>query len=37
MALEITDRYLQEENAMADFNGLYSCIFIITAIQMLIK
>ncbi|XP_042687159.1 phospholipid-transporting ATPase IC isoform X4 [Centrocercus urophasianus] len=25
MALEITDRYLQEENAMADFNGLIEC------------
>ncbi|NXL94079.1 AT8B1 ATPase, partial [Alectura lathami] len=25
MALEVTDRYLQEENAMADFNGLIEC------------
>uniref|UniRef100_A0A8C9EX01 P-type phospholipid transporter n=1 Tax=Pavo cristatus TaxID=9049 RepID=A0A8C9EX01_PAVCR len=25
MALEVTDRYLQEENAMAGFNGLIEC------------
>ncbi|XP_068785081.1 phospholipid-transporting ATPase IC-like isoform X3 [Struthio camelus] len=25
MALEVTDRYLQEESAMADFNGLIEC------------
>jgi len=37
MALEVTDRYLQEEKAMADFNGLYSYIFSITAIQILFK
>lgn len=37
MALEVTDKYLQEESAMADFNGLYSRIFIVTAIQTLLK
>lgn len=37
MALEVTDKYLQEESAMADFNGLYSCIFIVTAMQTLLK
>lgn len=35
MALEVTHRYLQEESAMADFNGLYS--YILTTIQMLLK
>lgn len=33
MALEVTHRYLQEESAMADFNGLYR--HIPTTIQML--
>lgn len=31
MALEVTHRYLQEESAMADFNG--SCSYILTAVQ----
>jgi len=35
MSLEVTHRYLQEESAMADFNGLYS--YILTTLQMLLR
>lgn len=35
MALEVTHRYLQEESAMADFNGLYS--YILTTIETLLS